>query len=70
MNTHQSQTTLEDVEHNGPRDRGQSDFWYSRPFSPHRYTDGVKVTNLTKDETSEYNEGYREYERNGLCKDY
>jgi hypothetical protein len=60
--------------HGSLYDRGSADSWYSRDPDPHWYPNasyvGIKITDLTAEEVSEYMQGYEDNEKSGGKKDY
>lgn len=55
-------------------DRGMADSYYDRPRRPHWYPsgtyNGLKIVDLSSEETAEYMAGYDENEKLGNKKDY
>ena len=51
-----------DGSHGSPYDRGSADYYYWRPFDPHKYPNGTyvgdPVTDLTEEELMAYSVGY------------
>lgn len=59
-------------ESGSPYDRGSADSYYSRPRSPHYYSERKRVEypNMTQQMVDEYHAGYDDNERDGGKKDY
>lgn len=54
-----------------PKDRGEADYYYNHSPFPHYYDSyNKKEFNLTPEEIKEYREGYDDYERNNIQKDW
>lgn len=45
-------------EHGSPYDRGTADAYYQRAPRPHKKIQGIRITQLSKDEHDEYMIGY------------
>jgi len=60
--------------HGGPRDRGQADAYYGRPFKPHYFVGATYVstlvTALTAEEHEEYRLGFVEQQESGEFKEW
>ena len=60
--------------HGGLYDRGSADSYYGRPRDPHWWPEGtskgLKVTELSQEEITEYHAGYDYNERYGDKKDW
>jgi hypothetical protein len=51
-------------------ERGQADSYYMRGNHPNKIIDGVRITNLSEEETAAYKAAYAENELEGDFKDY
>lgn len=63
-------TTNHDTRNGSPYDRGESDFYYRRPFRPHYYVNATRITDLTAAELEAYRAGFEDAEAAGFEKDY
>ena len=65
-----------DKSHGSPYDRGSADSWYRRPPNAHKWifskdnSLGKEVTDLTKKEVYEYNQGFVDNEKEGGHKEW